>query len=76
MKRAELVFLETYIHGIADNLKEYAECFEKQREMVYLENIICLAKSALAVYQFSVDENFDDCIRRVVDGVKKEGEAE
>lgn len=70
MDRKECVFLETYIKGIVPELKQEVECLEKDFDEVYLKNIKSIVDSALALLTFSVDENFEECVRRIVDGKK------
>lgn len=74
MERKECVFLETYIKGIVPELKQEVECLEKDFNEVYLENIKSIVDSALAMMEFSVDEKFEECVRRIVDGKKKESD--
>lgn len=71
MERKECVFLETYIKGIVPELKQEVERLEKDFDVTYLENIKAIVDSALAIMVFSVDEKFEECVRRIVDGKRK-----
>lgn len=68
MERRECLFIETYLKGIVPTLKQEVECLEKGFDEVNLKNIKSIADSALALMTFSVDENFEECVRRIVDG--------